>query len=270
MSILMPSIPMQRLYWSIVEAPGVRAGPLPPGLWPLLEDDVPLDASLLWAVGAPIDKRNLLVCAALKSELALLQVTQDGTVTPEQVPPWAEFSVDPSTFNLLVGPFEPVSIRTRRHKRRLIHASLALVTALLVSLGLERRARVWCEESRLLDAEAQSVLASVSPSLGWSKDDLALELLERTQAGPVTVRTAGDAALAVAGLIGRWPAHIPSKAQTISAGGESASATVLVPGDAAEFIAALKPPEGWRLDEPRLVSVDKATRVNIELRKASP
>ena len=41
-------------------------------------------------------------------------------------------------------------------------------------------------------------------------------------------------------------------------------------GTAAEFIAALKPPEGWRLDEPRLVSVDKATRVNIELRKASP
>jgi hypothetical protein len=35
--------PMERFYWAVLEAPGyTRAGPLAPGLRPLLDDDVPV------------------------------------------------------------------------------------------------------------------------------------------------------------------------------------------------------------------------------------
>lgn len=264
-------ISSERLFWSVVEAPGVRGGPLPAGLWPLLEDDVPVKPELLFAVGTPIGAGRLLVCAALRGELSGI-VADDDVLVPDRVPESIVESIDPSLLNLLVGAFEPAARRRARHQRRLFTAAAALAAAVLVGLGLERRANVWHQEARGLDAAAQSVLASISPSLGWNKDDLAMELLQKKDALPVELRTPGDAAVAVAGLIGGWPSRIPAKAQSISAHGQSASVSVIIPppGDAAAFIAALKPPEGWKLDEPRLVSVDKATRVNLELRRVAP
>jgi len=263
------NMPSERLFWSVVDAPGVRGGPLPAGLWPMLEDDVPVNPELLWAVGTPIDGQRLLVCAALRSDL---DTTIADMLTPDRVPASIGESVDPSRLNLMVGVFEPVASREARQRRHLISAAAGLVAAVLVGIGLERRADVWREEARTSDAAARSVIGSISPSLGWGKDDLAMELLQKQQAVPVELRAPGDAALAIAGLIGRWPTQIPSKTQSISVTGATASMSVLVPppGDAAAFIAALKPPEGWKLEEPRLVSVDKATRVNLELRRVAP
>lgn len=263
------NIPSERLFWSVVDAPGVRGGPLPAGLWPMLEDDVPVNPELLWAVGTPIDGQRLLVCAALRSDL---NTSTADVLIPDRVPASIGESVDTSRLDLLVGAFEPVASRKARQRRHQITAAAALVSAALVGIGLERRAGAWHEEARSSNAAAQSVIASISPSLGWGKDNLAMELLQKQQAVPVELRAPGDAALAIAGLIGRWPTQIPSKTQSISVTGETASISVLVPppGDAAAFIAALKPPQGWKLEEPRLVSVDKATRVNLELRRVAP
>lgn len=264
-------IPAEQLFWSVVDAPGVKGGALPTGLWPLIEDDLPVDAELAWAVGTPMDGGRLLVCAALRNELSAI-MAPDGVLVPDRVPEFVANAVDPSLLNLLVGPFEPLAARKSRQRRNLITAAAALVAAALLGVGLERRAGVWHQEAQETKAATQSVLGSIAPSLGWNKDDLAMELLQRRQATPVELRAPGDAALALAGLIGRWPAQIPAKPQSISASGNSASVSVLIPpaGEAAAFIAAITPPEGWKLEEPRLVSVDKATRINLELRRVGP
>ncbi len=264
-------IPAERLFWSVVEAPGVKGGALPAGLWPLIEDDLPVEAELAWAVGTPIDGDRLLVCAALKSEL-IEAAAPDGVLIPDRVPDFDANVVDLSLLNLLGGPFEPVTARKARQQRHVMTAAAALVAAILIGVGFERRAGVWHREALDTNAVTQSVIGAVAPSLGWNKDDLAMELLQRTQVTPVELRAPGDAAVALAGLIGRWPAQIPAKPQSILASGNSASVSVLIPppGDAAAFIAALTPPEGWKLEEPRLVSVDKATRINLELRRVAP
>lgn len=262
-------IPAERLFWSVLDAPGIKGGSLPAGLWPLLEDDVPVNTELVWAVGTPIDNQRHLVCAALRSELTSI-VAHDGVLTPDRVPELVVESIEPSLLNLLVGTFEPAPIRKARQRRRLAVAAVALVSAILLGVGLERRSGVWHQEAKDLDAAAQQVIASISPSLGWNRDDLAMELVQKKEGLPVELKPPGDAALAVAGLIGRWPTQIPAKPQSISASGASASVSVLVFGDAATFIAALKPPDGWMLEEPRLVSVDKATRINLELRRIAP
>ncbi len=261
-------IPCERLFWCVVDAPSVRGGALTAGLWPLLEDELPVPIEHVWAVSTPIDGARLLICAALKSELRAL-CAQGGTLTPDKTPPFAA-SVDPLLLNLLVGPFEPAAERTARRQRRWFSAAAALVTAALLGVGLERRTAFWLEEARGADAAVSSAISSLATKPGWSKDDLAMELLERRQAAPIEVPTPGDAALAVAALIGRWPAQIPGRPQSISASGDTAAATVLVPGDAAAFVAGLKPPEGWRLDEPHLASVDKVTRVSLQIRRATP
>lgn len=267
------NFPAERLFWLVVEAPGIRRGALPAGLWSALEDDLPVNPELVWAVGAPIDGQRLLVCAALKSDLAEI-VADDGVLTPDHVPESIIVGHDDARvqLNLLVGSFEPVPLRNARRRRHLLTAVAALFSAALAGIGLERRAAVWDRESRDLDAAGRSVVASVSPSLGWSRDDLAMELRQRKEAAPAVLNVPGDAALALAALIARWPVHIPAKPQSIASSGNSASFSVLIPppGDAAMFLAALKVPEGWSLEEPRLVSLDEATRINLELRRSTP
>lgn len=259
-------ISTDRLHWAVLDAPGIKGGVLSEGLWPLLEEEVPVPVELLWAVGTPLPDGRLLVCAGLRAEI---KGVADDELVPDRVPDSLPQDVDPAGLNLLVGEFEPKGKRAARDRSRLKSAAAVLLTSALVSIGLERRARVWLDEARKAEVATESLIASISPSLGWGKDDLAMELLKRQQVPLQDPRLPQDATPVIAGLIRVWPASIPSKPQTISATGQSTSISVLIPPPvaAADFLAALKTPSGWKLEEPRLVAVDKATRVSLELRR---
>jgi len=260
---------MNRVFWSIIEARGVKAGPIPDGLWPLLEDDLPVSAEQVFAVGAPLDQDRLLVCAALKDEITAAAGTSES-LTPDEIPEWVGIRIDPARFNMLVGSFEPRAKRVARQHRRLRAAAAVLIAAIFVAVGLERRARAWNTETDRCNAAALPTLAPISTSLGWGRDDLAMELKQRRESAPLTVKVPPDASLVIASILGRWPIQVPAKAQAMLAAGDSASVSVLVLGDPATFIAALKPPDGWKIEEPRIVSVDKSTRITLELRRAAP
>jgi hypothetical protein len=47
-----------------------------------------------------------------------------------------------------------------------------------------------------------------------------------------------------------------------------ATVSVSVEGDPTPFLKAMKPPPGWGMDEPRLNSADKLTRLTLQLRPA--
>jgi hypothetical protein len=134
--------PMERFYWAVLEAPGyTRAGPLAPGLRPLLDDDVPVPGESLHAVGVPLGGGRLLVCAAERERLAGVDA---GVLrlTPGDVPEFAG-GVDASGLNLLVGEFEPGLLRRARTRRHLLAMAACLLCAALVSVGLLRRAAGW-------------------------------------------------------------------------------------------------------------------------------
>lgn len=261
-------LPAQRFYWAVIEASGLKSSALPPGVWPLLEEDLPVGASELWAIGVPIDDHALLACALPRSELA--EHTTELELTPDAVPDWVKTPVDPTRLNLLVGDYEPAAIRTRKRHRRLTRAGLTLLASLLCVVGLERRSQIWREEARSLEAASEHTIASVSP--GWGPDDLALALNELKLALPGGARLPGDAAVVLANVLGGWPIHVQARVQSVSASAENASVSVLIPqsSDAAAFVGALHPPDGWKLEEPRLVNVNDATRVNVELRRSTP
>ncbi len=260
--------PEDRFYWSVLDGPGIKAGPLPLGLWSTFEEDVPCAPESLWAVCAPIDGGRVVVCAAARDLLAAVDpaITE---LTPASVPAFAG-EVDLAGLNLLVGPFEPRSLRRARVYRHAFMAAALLMSSALTGIGLVRRGSAWTLEAAHSKTTAASVVASIGPSLGWSVDDLALELKQRREATPMDVKAPGDAALTIAGLIARWPTEVPSKPQSISATGESASISVTVAGDPSKFLSALKAPEGWTLEEPRLASIDTTTRLSLELHRRRP
>ncbi|MBX3378329.1 MAG: hypothetical protein KF678_15140 [Phycisphaeraceae bacterium] len=259
-----PTVPADRLFWSIIDAPGVRAGRIPAGLWPLIEDDIPVDAGQLWAVGAPIDPGRIAVCAIRKIDLTDLALGA-LILTPESIPDF--IPLPPTSFNFLIGQHEPRPIRRARLRRHLAAAACTLLAVSLFAIGLSRRTSSWNAEAIAAQSAADTVIASIAPSPNWSRDDLTLELMQRRQAAPPDLAPPADAAEALAAVIARWPMQVPSKPQAISASGTSASISVTIPGEPQTFLAALKAPEGWRLDEPRLAAIDKATRLNLELRK---
>ncbi len=258
------TVPADRLFWSVIEARGVRAGALPEGLWPLIDDDLPLDASLLWAVGTPADDGQFVVCAVRRDELD--PASASLTLTPESIPEYIRASKD--AFNFLVGQYEPSPIRRARFRLHLAAAACTLLAAGLTAIGLSRRASSWEMVAGSAQHAANSLIASVARAPNWTKDDIALELMQRRHAGPSEPAPPADAALTLAEVIARWPTHVPGRAQSISATGTDASISVTLTGDVQPFLAALKPPEGWTLDEPRLASIDKATRLNLELHQS--
>lgn len=263
------SWPADRFYWSVMEAPGVamRAGPVAPWVLATLEDDIPISLEDVWAVGASGLDGSFIVCAARRSELEALADNVES-LSPRIVPGFAD--VEPVQFNLLVGAFEPrrqVRARVRRHA---LGATAVVVSAALVSVGMQRRAEVWRADAGAARSHAREIIASVAPIEFWTRDDMALELSERQAAAPAEVKPPGDASLALAAIVTRWPTEIRSKAQSISATGDSASLSVTVQGDSAAFLSKLKVPEGWRLEEPRLSGADGVTRITLELRRAAP
>jgi hypothetical protein len=261
--------PPDRFFWAVVEAPGIKPGPLPVGLLPAIEDDVPQPPESIWAVVAPIDAEKHLVCAVRRADLAALD---PGTITltPESLPEFVGTAITPGHLNLLVGEFEPSSERRRRIRTRARTAAAALACIALVAIGLMRRASVWNADAAASQAAAHALVESLSPSLGWNEADLVMELKNRKQAAPQELRAPGDAPASMAGLISRWPTQVPSKPQGMLVTGDSASVSVTVPGDPAVFLSALKAPEGWTIQEPRLAAVDKATRLTLEFRRNHP
>ncbi|MBK9189241.1 MAG: hypothetical protein IPM33_09835 [Phycisphaerales bacterium] len=147
--------PTNRFYWATLDAPGVRrVGPIPTGLLPLLEDDVPANADDLHAVGVPLSGGRLGVCAA---EAAALRAVPPGvlSLTPEALPSFlASQGLSPDQFNLLAGAFEPLPLRRRRFHRHAFAAGTVALCAALLAVGLHRRTAHW--ESYTHDARTAS------------------------------------------------------------------------------------------------------------------
>ena len=139
-----PTWPAERFYWAVLDAPGAgRPGELPPGLSAMLEDDAPIRACDVHAVGVPLAGDRLAVCAAERRELADLPA---GVLSlcPAGLPAFLEGEgVAPDRFNLLVGMYEPRPYRLARIRRHAVAAAVVVLCGLLVCVGLLRREAHW-------------------------------------------------------------------------------------------------------------------------------
>lgn len=259
--------PADRFYWAVLDAPGLkRTGQLPAGLLPMLEEDAPADAADLHAVCAPLADGRLAVCAAKRSDLA--EVPPNVlSLTPGSLPQFVEsLGVSPARFNLLVGAFEPRPIRAHRIKQHAFAAATIILCGMLVGVGLHRRSSRWEERAESARVAAASIAAQVIPA--GRPDDITAEAarLKGTRDALAKNVLPPDASLSLAAVLHAWPANVPSKPQSISVSSTGVSISVSVEGDAAAFLKAFTPPPGWTLDEPRLNTADKVTRLALQLR----
>lgn len=264
-----PTWPGDRFYWTVLDAPGLRrAGELPLGLLPLLQDDLPVELDTLHAVGVPLAEGRLAVCAAERSELATLP-TGALSLTPEYLPAFLDGEgVAPERFNLLVGPFEPRPLRVARVKRHALAAGVVLLCGLLLAVGLHRRASHWRELAGDAYAAARELAQTIGPT--GKPEELATEAARVRATREVLAKAAPppNASVSLAALLRAWPANAPSKPQSLSVSPTAVVVSVSIEGDPAAFLKAFTPPAGWAMDEPRLNSADNVTRLSLQLRPA--
>jgi hypothetical protein len=262
-----PTWPADRFYWTVLDAPGLRhEGELPVGLLLLLQEDLPVELETLHAVGVPLAGGRVAVCAAERSELAA--VPADAlSLTPESLPPFLDGEgVSPDRFNLLVGPFEPRPIRVARIKRHAFAAGAVLLCGLLLAVGLHRRASQWRDLAGSASTAAEQ-LAITAGSTGRPVD-LSTEAarLRGTREALAKPAPPPDASLSLAAVLRAWPSIAPSKPQSISVNPTAIAVSVSIEGDPGAFLRAFTPPAGWAMDEPRLNTADKVTRLALQLR----
>jgi hypothetical protein len=251
--------PPERFYWALVEnAPWRGTGPLPPGLLSLAEDELPVSADELHAVGIPVDS-GVLVCAVPKDHLAAID---DSVLSlrPSTTP--AGVQADCTQLNLLVGDCEPRRLRRARLGRHAVGATTLLLCGLLVSTGLARRAAHWAHDAELAEKAWTTSATAQAPAAAPATVVMDLQRIAGRLESAAAVEPPADAALMLASLLEHWPAQVASKPQSITVRVGTVTVSVLV-ADAPAFLTAIEPPEGWTMDQPMLNIAGDLTRLSL-------
>lgn len=256
--------PADRFYWALIEAPTQRPGPLAPGLLLDLQEHVPIDVSVLHAVGVPVPATTLgktlrtLVCAVPREALRELEGSA-LTLTPLAAPDGlgAGNVVPLEGFNLLVGDFEPPSVRRRRTLAHAVSMAGVIALAALVAIGLSRRTA----------ALTRSVSEPVAAAAAVQVSPAQLAALRAFAARAATEPVPLDAAAPLAALLRVWPTagagRRTEEVQSLAVDARRIALTVSVEGDPAEFLALVRAPEGFTLEQPGMVASDDRTRVAL-------
>jgi hypothetical protein len=253
--------PAERFFWAVIEAPGIRSdGTLPEGIKPMLQEDLPVPAEEVHAVGAATIAGKLLVCAARRRDLEALPSGLLG-LSPEEVPALIEPRPDPATLNLLVGDFEPAPLRRERTRRRILLTLTVATLACLVAVGLSRGADAW--------TRAGEQARAATSSLGASPTAVHVELERLRKAPRMDAKSIAphDAAAALASLLSAWPRELECQTDSVQVGTTTMTLSLTVAQDARPFLSALRPPEGWILEEPHLTSTSEGARLRVVLHR---
>lgn len=265
--------PSDRFYWAVLDASGWSGhGELPPGLLPTLADELPIELESVHAVATQINSGRILVCACPREHLQRIELKATALV-PESVPEALNIPDGPataSTLNLLVGEFEPTPIRAARRSRHLFAAATCMLCVVLMGVGLIRRTHHSTLAARSAAAASDALLKEHTADRREQTLAAEVQLMRSIADSARRAKPPAEAALVFESFLSAWPTQPPSKTQSVTAGPDGVSVGVIVEGDPAPFLAALKPPATLALDEPRVNTVGGTTRLSLHLRPAKP
>jgi hypothetical protein len=238
---------------------------------------VPLDN--VHAVFAPAtgSSKSVVACALSKDVLRREVPAEALTLGPSGAPAFVRDALgedfDPPTLNLLVGDFEPATVRSWRQRTTLAAlAAVALAFALTI-VGIERRVAAARNDGERLRSRRENLVAAAlgPPPPGQvlpAELRLAAELrsLRQTRrqsdAAPATV----DATDRLADLLSRWPLDIATRTESIVVSDSTVHVRGLVAeNDAAQRLAtATSTLTGMQMSFPSVQAAPDGVRFGLE------
>jgi hypothetical protein len=254
--------PCERFFWAVIDAPGVKpkGGDVPVGLLTQLQEEVPVALEEVHAVSTAVPEGKLIVCAARREDLRGLP---EGclSLAPDDVPQLIEPKIDAAAINLLVGDFEPLALRRELSRRRTMMILTAAAATCLAAVGLVKRADGWTRAGQ----QARTAISALAASPVALRADL--ERLRKAPRVDTKALTPPDASVAMASLLSAWPKELECQTESVNIGPSTMTLAVTVSKDARPFLSALKPPEGWTIDEPRLTATADGSRLHLALHR---
>jgi len=288
--------PEDKLFWAVLEAAAHRgprsARPLTPGELLLLEPELPVPQDQVHAVALPMARGGgrgtenrghgngvVLAIAARHADLDALD-PRIVHLSPASIPACVreamnalgiDETTDLSSINLLVGARTPDVVRRGRQRMHALAALLTLALVLVASVGLHRRVRHW---TALAASDAQQASDLVRAALGSSGDADQLFLTvgrERSLAQRrAAIERPRDAALDLAGTLSAWPSSASAQVHALTVNSAGVALSLSTEGDPTPFLASLKLPARWTLEEPRLNTLQQTTRVSLTMHPGHP
>jgi hypothetical protein len=273
--------PCERFYWCILDASLLPAGEkatdermrfvLEPEL-PVPLDDV--HAVFVQAAGNPA---KVVACALSKEVLRRDVTAQALMLGPSDAPAFVrdvfEKGFDPARLNLLVGEFEPSTVRSWR--RRTTFAALAFVALAfaLTVLGIERRATSARNDEERLRSRRESLVTSslgppppghaLPPELRVAAE---LRALRQTRRQSDAVPASIDITDRLIDLLQHWPLDVPTRTESIVVSDTAVHIRGLVSeNDAAQRLAtATSALTGLRMSFPSVQAAPDGVRFGLE------
>ena len=239
----------------------------------LLEPELPEPLDDVHAVFRRVGGTRWIACAVPRRTLEAEVLPAVVSLTPQNLPEGIKAAVEPpiaaADLELLVGEYEPHSVRAWR-RRCLSAAAIGVLLALAVSLvGIEQRIRHATDRAATLRTQrAVQVEAALGPTSTASALPPELRLLaelralRQTRRQGDTVPVTRDATDVLEALLERWPETLPTRTDAVvvsdtavhvrgtvaesDAAQALASATTTIADFKAAFPAVQSAPDGWR------------------------
>lgn len=219
--------PAERFYWAEIDTSRLQSRPTSRRLGYLFESELPASLESVHVVFRHIGANRYLACGVEHDRLARLIADSPGTrtLTPESVPQFINAKLEPSTLNLLTGPFEPREVRVAKRRSLVAAVGLVVVCLAIVAFGAEARVTAYRAASATNEAVRVRVLATaLGDAAARPNADLLiageLSRLRATRANTAEsargMALAGNAAELLAGLFAAWPRGVDCRLDTVT------------------------------------------------------
>ncbi len=270
--------PSSRCYFALLDASRVPGGERvsEERLRFILEPELPEPLEDVHAAFLRVSATQWIACAvprrAIEAEVAASVVSLTPDAIPKQLLDAVaaiEGSIAPSDFELLIGDYEPKTIRAWR--RRCITGAITVVVVVLAIalIGVERRIRQAIGHAEKLRAQRFELVAKALGEAGAAASlppelrlVAALRALRQTRRQGDAIAPARDATDVLEQLLRSWPESLPTRTDSVvisetavhvrgivadsDAAQSLASATAPLAGFEAAFPAVQSAPDGWR------------------------
>jgi hypothetical protein len=273
--------PCERFYWGILDTSLIPNGEKATDerLRFLLEPELPVPLDDVHAVfvrgsGGP---SRVVACAISKEILRRDVPAQSLTLGPSDAPAFVRDGfwkgVDSAGLNLLVGEFEPATVRSWRRRTTLAALALVALGFALTIVGIERRVATACNDGESLRSRRESLVTSAigPPPPGNVLPQelrLAAELrtFRQTRRQSDAVPLSVDATDHLVDLLSHWPLGIPARIESIVVSDAAIHIRGLVSeNDSAQRLAtATSTLAGLRMSFPSVQAAPDGVRFGLE------
>ncbi len=273
--------PCERFYWSILDTSLIPDGEKATDerLRFLLEPELPVPLDDVHAVFVPaVGSSKSVVACALSKDILQREVPAEAlTLGPGGAPAFMRDTLgedfDSSTLNLLVGDFEPATVRSWRRRTTLAALAAVVLAFALALIGIERRVATARDEGESFRSRRESLVAAAlgppPPGNGLPPElRLAAELraLRQTRHQSDAIPSPVDATARLIDLLSHWPLGIPTRIESVVVSDTAIHVRGLVSeNDAAQRLAtATSALAGMQMSFPSVQAAPDGVRFGLE------